>query len=239
MRYPGGKGGAGVVQRIISLMPPHRRYIEPFLGGGAVFYAKRPAEASIVADVDADLIRYHQLQRQPCTEYRVADALDLVPSLNLTVSDLVYLDPPYHPATRAKAKLYNHELDAHHHSLLLAMLQELKCHVILSGYRCAEYDAALASWWSEDYRTMTRGGPRVETVWCNFLPGAAFHDTRYLGGNFRERERIKRKRDRWASRFAAMPAAERAVIAEALALANQQQILSTEPARVASHTASP
>jgi hypothetical protein len=42
------------------------------------------------------------------------------------------------------------------------------------------------------------------------------HDTRFVGEGFRERERIKRKRDRWRRRFAAMPPAERQVIAEAL-----------------------
>jgi site-specific DNA-adenine methylase len=33
-RYPGGKGGAGVSHKIIGLMPRHRVYIEPFVGGG-------------------------------------------------------------------------------------------------------------------------------------------------------------------------------------------------------------
>lgn len=42
MSYPGGKGGAGVVQRIINLMPPHRVYLEPFLGGAAVMRARAP-----------------------------------------------------------------------------------------------------------------------------------------------------------------------------------------------------
>jgi DNA adenine methylase len=50
--YPGGKNGAGVFQRIISQMPPHDVYIEPFLGGGAVLRLKRPAALSIGIDRD-------------------------------------------------------------------------------------------------------------------------------------------------------------------------------------------
>ena len=30
MTYPGGKGGAGVLQTIINQQPPHEVYIEPF-----------------------------------------------------------------------------------------------------------------------------------------------------------------------------------------------------------------
>ena len=34
--YPGGKSGSGVYQQLINLMPPHKIYIEAFLGGGAI-----------------------------------------------------------------------------------------------------------------------------------------------------------------------------------------------------------
>lgn len=224
MRYPGSKLGAGVWQRIVSMMPPHDRYIEPFLGGGAVYYAKKPARYSIVADRDEGLVRYHIVMGGEVssrnTSFLVADALQLLPSLKLTRQDLVYVDPPYHPDTRVKLDLYNFELSCDRHSSLLAILEALPCMVMLSGYRCEAYDDVLRTWHREDYRAMTRGGARTESVWCNFEPGREFHDTRYLGDGFRERERIKRKRDRWVSRFSAMTAAERAVIREALLVAD-------------------
>lgn len=56
MSYPGGKNGAGVFQRIISHMPPHRVYIEPFVGGAAILRLKRPAALSIACDLDRDLV---------------------------------------------------------------------------------------------------------------------------------------------------------------------------------------
>ncbi len=61
--YPGGKNGAGVYQTIINLMPPHRVYIEPFLGGGAVMRLKRPAELNIGVDLDPQALKWrcHQV----------------------------------------------------------------------------------------------------------------------------------------------------------------------------------
>ena len=34
------------------------------------------------------------------------------------------------------------------------------------------------------------------------MPGQSFHDPRTYGADYRERERIKKKRDRWVKRFA-------------------------------------
>lgn len=36
LNYPGAKWG--MAQRIISLMPTHRSYLEPFFGSGAVLF---------------------------------------------------------------------------------------------------------------------------------------------------------------------------------------------------------
>jgi len=58
--YPGAKGGEGVYHTIISQMPPHETYIEPFVGAGAVLRFKRPAVCSIAIDADAMVIGYWQ-----------------------------------------------------------------------------------------------------------------------------------------------------------------------------------
>ncbi len=50
--YPGGKSGPGVFQRIISLIPPHEIYIEPFMGGFSIGRLKRPAKLNIGIDRD-------------------------------------------------------------------------------------------------------------------------------------------------------------------------------------------
>nr|QGW60552.1 upf31.0 [bacterium] len=57
MRYPGGKGGAGVYQTIINNIPPHDTYIETHLGGGNILERKRPAARSIGIDIDREVIQ--------------------------------------------------------------------------------------------------------------------------------------------------------------------------------------
>lgn len=54
--YYGGK--TGLAPRIVNLMPDHRVYIEPFLGSGAVLFAKRQVQHEIVNDVDGGVVAF-------------------------------------------------------------------------------------------------------------------------------------------------------------------------------------
>jgi DNA adenine methylase len=47
MVYYGGKDGAGVAQRLINQIPPHRVFVSAFLGDCAVLRRIRPAELTI------------------------------------------------------------------------------------------------------------------------------------------------------------------------------------------------
>jgi DNA adenine methylase len=63
---------------------------------------------------------------------------------------------------------------------------------------------------------MTHGGPRTECLWSKFAEPVALHDYRHLGTNFRERERIKRKKQRWTSRLHRLPMLERQALLAAI-----------------------
>ncbi len=56
--YPGGK--TRLVHDIIDLLPPHKTYVEPFIGGGSVFWAKEPAKVNVVADMDPQVIAFYR-----------------------------------------------------------------------------------------------------------------------------------------------------------------------------------
>src|SRR5438067_2311997 len=112
---------------------------------------------------------------------------------------------------------------------------------MIRGYWSSLYAAMLEDWRHISYIARTRGGPRREYLWMNFPEGLPLHDVRFVGEGFRERERIKRKRQRWVSRLSTMPLAERQVIREALALVDRpsppaaMRSASSSPAMEASH----
>ena len=89
--------------------------------------------------------------------------------------------------------------------------------VMISGYYSQMYASALKSWNAISYEAMTRGGPAVEWLWFNFPAPVALHDYRYLGANFRERERIKRQKARWTARLLRMPPLQRQALLAAIA----------------------
>jgi hypothetical protein len=221
-QYPGAKAGAGVYQTIINELPPHRVYVEAFVGGGAILLRKKPAEASIVIDADAEVTRsWSTIAKSGAVAGLTVmrgDARSLIAGFGERIRRdwLIYADPPYVRSTRrSRAPIYRHEFTDRDHKLLLSLLLTVKASIVVSGYRCRLYDTMLATWRRIDFRTMTRGGPAIESLWCNFTT-AERHEYTYLGGDFRERERIKRKKARWVRRIAAMPELERNALLEAL-----------------------
>ena len=58
IKWPGGKSSE--INKIEGLFPKYKRYIEPFFGGGAVFFHLRPQRAAI-NDISQSLMEYYSL----------------------------------------------------------------------------------------------------------------------------------------------------------------------------------
>jgi hypothetical protein len=224
--YPGGKSGDGVYQRIINLLPPHETYVEPFLGGGAIMAHKRPARLNIGLDLDASVIAEWEASIAPKSSdedlgdafrFHCADGITFLEVYPFTGRELVYCDPPYLRHTRSGAgALYRFEMTDEQHERLLRILVQLSCSIVISGYWSELYSTALADWEHVSFQAMTRRGPATEHLWFNFQPPEVLHDYSFLGRNFRERERIARRRRRWVRRIQWMPALERNALISAL-----------------------
>jgi DNA adenine methylase len=219
--YNGGKHGAGVYQRIINQQPPHTGYVEPFLGFGAVLRRKRPAAWSWASDLDASTLARWQTWAPSIPGLKLCNvsAFVVLPGFLADASALVYIDPPYHPDTRKDLQLYKHELTAEDHEELLQLLTSPAALVQISGRRCELYDDMLSGWRRLDFEVMTRRGMAAESLWMNYPEPRVLHTIDYAGRDYRERERIKRLRSRWAARFAAMSPLEQQAVAEALTAA--------------------
>lgn len=148
----------------------------------------------------------------------VSDGLTFLESQgpHLPPDALVYCDPPYMMETRTRA-LYRFEMSDAQHKRLLKAVRKLRCSAIVSGYETDLYKESLKDWNVQTFQAMTRGGYcATEWVWYNFPTPTALHDYRYLGRDFRERERIKRKTNRWKARLSKMPLLEKQALLAAL-----------------------
>ena len=139
MRYPGGKNGGGAYQTIINQIPPHRTFIEPFLGSGPVMRFKRPAAWSIGIDINPAVVDAFDCEtrlagevdgsgcnlRRPQIDLAAVDGIAFLESYDWRGDEFVYCDPPYLLSTRSrKAKrIYLHELTERDHKRLLEILK--------------------------------------------------------------------------------------------------------------------
>lgn len=57
--YYGGK--QNLVSTIIPLFPKHKTYVEPFVGGGAIFWSKRASETEVINDYNRELINFYEV----------------------------------------------------------------------------------------------------------------------------------------------------------------------------------
>ncbi len=89
--YYGGK--LKMLKYILPLIPEHRIYVEPFFGGGAVFWAKEPAESEIINDINSMAINFYEVVRDDFEALKAKIESTLYARANYTVADTIYRFP--------------------------------------------------------------------------------------------------------------------------------------------------
>lgn len=214
-QYKGGKNGSGAFQTIINQIPPHEVYVEPFAGSAAILRRIKPAKHTIA--IDADTSCTNELSTYPGVIAIHGDAISCLPGAIAKTGVpagkvFIYADPPYLFSVRStKRPMYAHEFGTEEeHIKLLTMLKSLECMVMISGYKSKLYEKELKGWRVVTYNSITRSGKVAkEYLWMNYPEPIALHDYSFLGEDFRERERIKRKINRWQNRIDKMPTLEK------------------------------
>lgn len=207
--YFGSKATSGLCQAIIAMMPPHTTYIETHLGGGVIMKKKMPTLVNIGIDIDP----------QPLSNFDCGYSVRLInecahqflATFNYAGDELIYCDPPYLLGTRTSSRRYRFDYTEQDHIDLLKLLKGLPCRIILSGYPSSTYDNFLREWNSTELQVMNQGGVRTEKLWFNFTV-ERLHWATYAGKNFTDRQRIKRKAQRWAKNYQALPREERLAV---------------------------
>lgn len=68
LTYYGGK--QKMVKHILPLIPPHNVYVEPFLGGGAIFWNKEPSKGEVLNDINGEIVNFYQTVK---TKYKALE----------------------------------------------------------------------------------------------------------------------------------------------------------------------
>jgi site-specific DNA-adenine methylase len=198
MNYIGGKNGSGSYQQIISEIPIHDVYIEPFLGSGAVFRNKRPSKKSFLLDLDFSILQgfssWTGFTMPPGSFLLNADALEFLRYYNYVGSEFIYLDPPYLFSSRLDQRpIYDFEAgDSKFHKFLLDIISSISAPVAISHYAAEMYFSMLQGWRMKSWQVTTRRGVAQEYLFMNYSVPAILHDGRYVGSNFISRQRLKR-----------------------------------------------
>lgn len=227
MSFLGSTAGADLYEQIAALMPPHDLYIEPFVGSGALLAGKDLAPRSIALDRNAMTIRLLKEcltpadnPHPPNIELIHGDGLAYLAQLKPAGLGrvLLYVDPAsLHCTTTSRNGHAREQADVDHAVLaaVLTRLAEQGCAVIIAGSPLPLYDVLFADWKTREFEVILRAGVRTEKIWFNFEPGASHFPT-FAGKDRTDRQRIKRKADRWAENFRVLPPAERQAVLAAL-----------------------
>jgi DNA adenine methylase len=85
-------GKSRLRKQIISLLPDHTCYVEPFFGAGWVYFGKEPSKVEVINDIDGELInlfkmiKYHAEEIQRLMKYEISsrDLFNEYKDINIT-----------------------------------------------------------------------------------------------------------------------------------------------------------
>lgn len=104
LKYPGSKWN--IANQIVSMLPKHHSYVEPFFGSGAVLFRKQPSDIETINDLDRDVVNLFRCIQEDSE--RLARMVMTTPfsrekyedTYKLDVWEIMIPDEPYHKALR-------------------------------------------------------------------------------------------------------------------------------------------
>jgi len=62
LTYYGGK--QQMAATILRLIPEHKMYVEPFIGGAAIYFAKEPSKGEVINDTNGELVNFYEVVKR-------------------------------------------------------------------------------------------------------------------------------------------------------------------------------
>lgn len=208
--YNGGKSGNGTYQNIINFIPKCEMFIDALVGnGGIVCNLKLPAH-TVINDFSPYIVEKYISYCSNCFQIENMHVLELINKWDsLLVNKFFYFDPPYLKSSRkSQQDLYKIEWSMLDHEKFISRVLTVTSNCMISHYPCNLYDTAFKEWNKFTFQSMTRSGPATECLYMNYPTPTVLQDYRYIGKNFTERQRIKRKATRFLRKLEHLPEQE-------------------------------
>lgn len=89
--YYGGKQTLAPI--ILELIPEHKIYCEPFLGGAAVYFAKKPSKVEVINDTNSELINFYEVVKNDFSALEKEIAITLHSRAKHRQAQVIYDNP--------------------------------------------------------------------------------------------------------------------------------------------------
>jgi DNA adenine methylase len=89
--YYGGK--QKLATTIIKLIPVHKLYCEPFIGGAAIFFAKEPSSVEVINDVNSEMINFYKTVQNDFTSLEKHIRITLHSRKSFREASVIYNNP--------------------------------------------------------------------------------------------------------------------------------------------------
>lgn len=217
-KYPGGKNGEGVYQRIINIIPPHDTLIEACAGSAAITRMIKPAKYNIVIEAEPmQAAILHKELRSGVGIFNDSFYRIIKQKSPNSEKRVIFFDPPYIKEVRSCSQnMYRVEWDYEDHTIFLEWLQKLEGKAIITHPRNLLYENRLQGWNTIDYQYQSHGGIRNDCIWYNYPTPEVLHDYSNIGDNRTKRQVIQRRMQRYINKLDAMSQIERNALIEAI-----------------------
>ena len=105
--------------------------------------------------------------------------------------------------------IYNFEMTLNEHIELITSLLQLKCFVMVIHPKCALYDEMFKDWRKIEIKIRYNRKTSIECLYMNYSDEIDLQCYDKLGSNCWDRQRIKRKGDRFVNKLLNLPMQER------------------------------